>query len=361
MKRLLPWLLFWFPLVIWAQAQIEINCPSKQHCVADPSYLALGTLKQVVIKSTGEWVCFVYDPSGKAKAATAGLPCVPQEWKKPDTAQQPALIFCPKGHTPDDQDPTNVVVPLLIEQAPAMGVSLPLVAAALLSALSAAMSLFLWAGAGAPSETLRAAQERLRGDLQLLPSTIDRVAANLQFPELPLRREPERGRDREPDRSPSSEDTRRTLTAEPQGIGLDRAQLMGSIDAWTKLAPTIPPEIGIQTTRLLSAGRNISAAELRTIAETIAQVAVRSTDEMAGAGGEYPKFEDALRTLVRSAGLTLIEPQTKDAFDDNRHRTMGSSSDTPSPQLRGSIAKVKRRGLERSGTVVAKAEVILYD
>jgi molecular chaperone GrpE (heat shock protein) len=104
----------------------------------------------------------------------------------------------------------------------------------------------------------------------------------------------------------------------------------------------------------------VSAAEVQEVVETVVQVAVRCTDDAFDPGGANTELQAALGRLIEPSGLTVIQPQPREAFDDNRHTAMGNKH-APSPQLRWRIAAVRRRGLERAGKVVAKAEVSLFD
>jgi hypothetical protein len=362
MQRLLPWLFLLFPLMASADTtvtSIEITCQDERSCGAVPPYLPLQKLKKVIVKSSKEWWCFVYYPGAKTTPPTSGTDDCRTLTKDPGTAQHPALVFYRKDDGTVDDSTTKVVVPLLFEPAPASpatpkssaGLLLPLFA--LVMGALTGMSLLLWLGTGAALQARRTTQERLGADVEPLQSTVSRITAALRFQDLPPRDLARGGEFR------VSVGAR--PTAERHQIEPDRLQFMGRVDDWTKLTPTIPPEIRKQSAVLTAAGPGIHAADLQRIAETIAQVAVRSTDELAEPGDDSPGLQDALLKLVQAAGLSLIEPQPRDAFDDTRHRTTGTNLNAPSSQLRGRIAKVKRRGLERFGRVIAKAEVILYD
>lgn len=361
-----PSLLFLlYPLLAAAQATdagIEITCQKGSPCTANPPYLVLQSQKHVIVNSAAEWDCFLYNPAGDAADTGSGAnDC--RLWTKepPPTGNHPALIFLPRK-----EGQAQVTVPILWETESAgpsepggkTSLTIPL-GLALLAVLSAGLSLMLWLGAGRAPEVLLDAQERLRVDLQPLLAAAGSIQAKLQFRPLPPA-EPVRASD-----AGASEETRRTFhPAAPASGGpappVDRNRLIGRLDDWTKLAGK-PPEIEQQHLALLTAGPNVPPAALQKIAQTMAQAAVSSTDQTYDPSGKNLMLQIALKSLVESAGLSLIEPQPQDSFDDARHYTLSPGSPAPSAQLRKRIAGVKRRGLARDGRVVEKAEVILYD
>jgi hypothetical protein len=228
-------------------------------------------------------------------------------------------------------------------------------AAALFGLASAVLSLVLWKRASGVTAAQAVADEHLGSRLEEIRRDIQQISTGLQFEAPPVQPAP-RGR--------SVSGAPATLppiaVAPPYETPVERRQFLECLDNWTMLARAEPPEIGKLRFALVNASPGVSAAEVQEVVETVVQVAVRCTDDAFDPGGANTELQAALGRLIEPSGLTVIQPQPREAFDDNRHTAMGNKH-APSPQLRWRIAAVRRRGLERAGKVVAKAEVSLFD
>ncbi len=352
-------LLLMAPLAALAQAtsaDLTIACQDKV-CTASPDYIPLVQQKQIHVTSEVEWNCFFYHPQPGAATAAGDRACRAWTNAPPQNIAYPALIFEAR-----DGNKNQVIVPLLLAlpqtNSESGGSNLLPVAVALLAIASAGISLMLWLKAAHTPHPSYTAEERMRQEIEPLAQSVERIGTILQFPETPMS-VPERPRPAGP-----SEETRRTVprpvTADSRpATKIEKSELIRALDDWSKIAGN-PPESSRMHGPLLGIGPGTPAEETQAIAQQIAQMAVRSTDAMDATRRNIP-LQVALGSLVNAAGLSLIEPQERDSFDDTRHFTSSAGVRPPSDQLHGRIAEVRRRGLERNGRVVEKAEVILYD
>jgi hypothetical protein len=140
------------------------------------------------------------------------------------------------------------------------------------------------------------------------------------------------------------------------GAGEVRA-VLDAAEAWCRAIGQRPEGVD-RLCVWLRQPRNLtdSAKALRQCRE-VARAAVSHADD---ARLSEPSAEAALGTLVTAAGLTLWRPQVGDPYDDDRH-TMGGRDAAPTPQLRGRVSMVERRGLCDRSAVVLKPEVRIYD
>jgi hypothetical protein len=375
MKPTLVWFLLSLPTLVCraddtTPIKIRIDCsPDHRVCGADPSYLQYSQQSRIEVISPFHWQCSVYLPSGKSQSGPQQRAECPVKAGN-FAATTPLLVFTPS--VPADGDPAEaratgpapestlpqVLLPVLIATKPdSYGIAgLALAgAAALFGLASAVLSLVLWKRAGGLTAAQAVADEHLGSRLEEFRRDIQQILTDLQFEALPAQPAP-RG---------SVSGARATLppvaAAPPDETPLENLrQFLECLDNWTMLARAEPPEIGKLRFALVNASPGVSAAEVREVVETVVQVAVRCTDDAFDPGGANADLQAALGRLIEASGLTVIQPQPRDAFDDNRHTAMGNKH-APSPQLRWRIAAVRRRGLERAGKVVAKAEVSVFD
>jgi hypothetical protein len=75
---------------------------------------------------------------------------------------------------------------------------------------------------------------------------------------------------------------------------------------------------------------------------------------------EERAIQSGLNVLLKTVGLTLVNPRPGERYDSAVHEVVGRDP-APTQQSRGLISEIVQRGLQDSRTILSKAEVRVYD
>jgi hypothetical protein len=328
------------PAAMESAQRITITCSTGAPCVAKPDHLESWP-KKIVVVSAETWGCLIVAGSDK-QACT-----VPMKLH----AAADAVI---ELHS----DADHVVRVAVIDQNRGQhGVILPILSlsTALMALMMAAWVAYLaWESSGAGKRQAADFETSIKD----LEGTVQGMVDLLVFPAVPEPRSP--------------------LGAEPAPLPREVEALKAELGQFVKYMKDcfvglgrVPDETGNkirEMERLESQiGRQADAAAARaqykTLAKTLARLALRATDDdFSKHKKRNPAAEAALGSLLDVAGYSLLAPKPLERYSDGRHVASSRSERADVKSHRGYIARVERRGLlDSHNEVIEKAEVVLYD
>jgi hypothetical protein len=362
MKGTFVWFCLLAPLSCYASdVTLKIEPNTQGGYVASPRSLELkeNQTTRLHLNTPGAWQCFV---AGIAIPESPDLrECKPllDESLKSSTGGKPFLVVRSKMGN------AEVIVPVTLSRERDW---LPLLAATC-AAVPLAISFFLLLGLRKRSNSLAATLSeenmRIEGYIATVADIGEILHISEPAPEKPVSSARSTGpQSRLGIRTSANDPT--TATAELRG----RVQeFLDRIESWQDLVRPTPDEITrgrVELRELEDRIRpgfdpDVSFAEFRRIAEAVARVAVNATDTRFDREHENARLQKALDDLVAEAELSPIQPRRGERFNELNHHPIPPSESATSPQHRGLIASVIRRGLKRDNTVISRADVTLFD
>lgn len=331
----LAWMLLIFLAPPVRAEPISLTC-EKGKCWSVPGYVVLGDNGKSgleVNSSIKDWTCSVYGLNA-SRATDNQKPCK-QTGEKPPEGVEHALIF--------KRGQERVVVPILLpagkgglDLAKARWVVLAL--CGLSFVLSGLVCLRSFRAAGAQAQQTKLLEERLSSLHRQLEDSDRRVTTQLQSAA--------------PAPGPTPPLTRQLFTPKTK----PHASFIVAVDEWLRVARTNEPAILNTLERIES--DHLAPDEFKALADQIAESAVRFTDSRFPQR-QNPELQRALEQVVAEAGLAFVNPQPNTHFDSRKHVSVETKK-TSQGGLTARVAEVKRRGLERDGRVIVRAEVKQY-
>jgi hypothetical protein len=372
---------------------LRIKCDAT--CVAQPGVLEMRQGDRVVLTSEKKWSCSIFTREKSAAQTGASMCAV---WgKELAGVTPPVLIF-------ESENKEQVVVQLHLAAEDSarsgMSASMPKIFALgslVFAVATLALGVFILLGSQKPEKAMAGWESDLQSKVGQMKVTTQQISAMLNFEPIaggtsrtsqsrqpqsmpvPQQAIPQQNialqQNIAPPVTPQQAFSPQSMFPQavpPQAVPPQAApqqpsqtvreptvydRFMAALTEWCRYPAMIPPEIARTRQSLETLGGQPGASEL---VQTIVEVAIRTTDCDLDPDHRDEYQQRALNQLIGSAGLTAIAPRQYDQFDPRRH-TMVSKQTAPSTQHRHKVAEMVRRGFERNGKVIKKAEVRVFD